>query len=379
MAVTRYKVTVDGKPLAESLLGLLSRLEVRESDAEATVAALRFVLAQRPNGEFSPLDDDVFHPLSALSVALAAPGGTLEHVFAGYVTHVRPHFEELPAACYVEVLAMDAAVLLDAEERVASYPDATDAEAAERIFGRYGIPLSSESTTARYEERRQLLVQRGTDWDFIRQLARRNGYCCYLEPNPLSGKVTAYFRRRALAGAPQPDLALLRDESNLAWLDLQLVGTGPTRWAGASIDPIAKRLLRTEGTATSKPMGRELVASEVEDGLSAARGGEPLRLLREPPPLDTALQASGTGATEAARLAVEARGEVDCGRYRGLLRARRPVLIKGVGRAFAGTYYVRTVRTTLEGSALTQSFVALRNAMELTGREPFGRSFGGGA
>jgi phage protein D len=379
MAATQYKVTLDGKPLAADVLGLLVRLEVRESDSEATVAALRFVLAQRSNGELSPLDDDLFQPLSALSVAMTATGDALEHLFAGYVTHVRPHFENVPAACYVEVLAMDAAVLLDAEERVVSYPDATDAEAAEQIFGRYGIPLTSGSTTARHEGRRQLLVQRGTDWDFIRHLARRNGFCCYLEPDPLLGKVRAYFRRRALEGSPQPDLALLRDESNLSWLDLQLVGSGPMRWTGASIDPIAKRMLRTEGAPSAKPMGRRSVASEVEDGLSSARGGESLRLLREPPSLDTALQAAGTGATDAARLAVEARGELDCGRYRGLLRARRPVLIKGVGHTFGGAYYVRTVRTTLEGSSLTQTFVALRNATGLTGREPFGRLFAGGA
>ncbi|MBN1203772.1 MAG: hypothetical protein JXB05_02465 [Myxococcaceae bacterium] len=378
MTVARYKVLVDGKPLADSLLDLLTRLEVRESDSDATVAALRFVLGQLRTGEFSPLDDDVFHPLAVLTVALAAPGGELEHLFSGYVTHVRPHFESLPAACYVEVLAMDAAVLLDAEERTASYPDATDAEAAEDTFGRYGIAFSGESTPARHEERRQLLVQRGTDWDFVRHLARRNGFCCYLEPDSRSGKVMAYFRRRALGGSPQADLAARHEDFNLAWLDLQLVGTGPVRWTGAAIDPLAKRVLRTEGNPASKPMGKEAVADQVEEGLSSTRAQAASRLLREPPPMDAALQSAGTGATDASRLAVEARGEVDCGRYQGLLRARRPVLIKGVGRTFAGAYYVRTVRTLLEGGVLTQAFVALRNATGFTGREPFGRRYGKG-
>lgn len=378
MDVARYKVTVDGKPLADSLLELLTRLEVRESDSDATVAALRFVLGRKPTGEFSPLDDGVFQPLSALTVALAAPGGELEQLFSGYVTHVRPHFEALPASCYVEVLAMDAAVLLDAEERVAAYPDATDAEAAEDIFGRYGIAFSGDSTPARHEERRQLLVQRGTDWDFVRQLARRNGFCCYLEPDSRTGMVKAHFGRRALEGAPQPELAARSDASNLAWLDLQLVGTGPVRWSGAAIDPLAKRLLRTEGNPAAKPMGKQALADQVEEGLSSTRAQTASRLLREPPPLDAALQSMGTGATDAALLAVEARGQVDCALYQSLLRARRPVLLRGVGRTFAGAYYVRTVRTTLDGGAITQGFVALRNATGITGREPFSQGFGKG-
>ena len=373
MSVAHFKISLDGKSLPEPLRALLIRVELRESDCEASVAALRFRVAQQPTGEVYPLDEELFRPLARLAVALGAPQGPLEHLFAGYITHVRPHFEEIASACYVEVLAMDAAVLLEAHERVAAYPDATDAEAVEDVFRRYGIPLTTERTPARYEERRQLLVQRGTDWAFIRQLARRNGYCCYLEPEPLSGKVSAYFRPRALEGSPQADLAALHAQAHLRWVDLQRVDTRPVRYAGASVDPIAKRLLRTEGTPSFKALGKTLVADQVEDGLSAAGVSETGGLLREPPTLDAVLQAAGTAATDEAGLALEARGEVDCARWRGLLRARRTVLLKGVGKTFAGTYYVCTVRTTLEEGVLLQSFVALRNATGLSGRESFGK------
>lgn len=373
MPVAHYQIALDGKPLPEPVRVLLTRLELRESDCEASLAALRFRLAQTPTGDLHPLDAELFRPLARLAVALAAPGGSLQHLFSGYVTHVRPHFEQIASACYVEVLAMDAAVLLDAHERAAAYPDATDAEAAGEIFRRYGIPLTAEPTAARHEERRQLLVQRGTDWAFLRQLARRNGYCCYLEPEPLSGRVSAYFRPRALEGSPQADLAAFHAEAHLRWLDLQRVDSRPVRYAGASIDPVAKRLLRTEGTPSLEALGRTPLGDQVEEGLSGAGASEVGWLLREPPSLDAALQAAGTAATDEARLALEARGEVDCARWRGLLRARRTVLLKGVGKTFAGTWYVRAVRTTVEEGQLTQDFVALRNATGLTGREPFGK------
>jgi len=57
-----------------------------------------------------------------------------------------------------------------------------------------------------------------------------------------------------------------------------------------------------------------------------------------------------------------------------LLRARRPVLVRGVGRRFSGVYYVQSVRTTLEGSTLLQGFVATRNATGQTGQESFGQT-----
>ena len=73
-------------------------------------------------------------------------------------------------------------------------------------------------------------------------------------------------------------------------------------------------------------------------------------------------------------LAIEARGELDPARYRGLLRAHRPVLIKGVGDRLSGSYYVAELRTEMAEGTLTQSFVAVSNALGRRGGEAFGQS-----
>ena len=44
------------------MLAQLLRAEVRESDSDPSVLALRFRLVQRADGEFGPLDDDLFEP-----------------------------------------------------------------------------------------------------------------------------------------------------------------------------------------------------------------------------------------------------------------------------------------------------------------------------
>lgn len=374
MPVARVNVMLDEKRIDAAVLGLLSRLEVRESDDDPTVAALRFNLAQTPEGHVTPIDDALFSPGAKLAVEVEAPGSRNARLFDGYVTHVRPHFEAIESNCYVEIIAMDAAALLDVEERVASYPDMTDAEAAEEIFGRYNIPFSGEATVARHEATKQRLVQRGTDWAFVRRLSRRNGFVCYLEPDEASGAVTAYFRPRQISGTPQADLTILREGANLTWIDFQLLMTGPARVKGAAIDPIEKRLVRADGAPSLDALGEALLDGAIESGWKGAGAAEVAALLRDPPPLDAAITAAGAAETDRALFAVEARGELDPALYRGLLRARRPVLVKGVGALFAGAYYVRAVRSTLDEGVLRQTFVAERNATGQSGKEGFGKS-----
>ena len=374
MANADLNILLGGERLEAEVLRQLSRLEVRESDADPTVLALRFALRQLPNGEWSPIDSEHFEPGAELAAELAAPGGLPQRLFQGYVTHVRPHFEAIESNCYLEILAMDAAVVLDAHERVATYPDSTDSDAAAEVLGRYNIQLDSEDTPARHEEDRMLLVQRGSDWQFLKKLARRNGFRVYFEVDPDQGTLVCHFKKPDVEGTAQPDLVILQDGSNLNWVDVQQLMTGPVKVLGSAIDPISKRMVRGEGNTALADLGESSLADAVEGALTGAGAEGAARLMRDPFPLDTAINAASTGATDEARFAIELRGELNPSLYRGLLRARRPALIRGLGRRFSGVFYVSAVRTTLADGALTQSFVAVRNATGQTGAEDFGQS-----
>ena len=167
---------------------------------------------------------------------------------------------------------------------------------------------------------------------------------------------------------------LLQDGSCLNWADLQLVATGPVTMTAAALDPIGKQIVRGDGASALDLLGDDDAAAAVEAGLKAAGATASVAFVRDPFPLDEAIGAETTAATDAARFVIELRAELDPALYRGLLRARRPVLVRGVGRRFSGIYYVQSVRTTLEGATLLQSFVATRNATGQTGQESFGQS-----
>ncbi|MCM3906046.1 MAG: hypothetical protein ND866_30550, partial [Pyrinomonadaceae bacterium] len=52
-------------------------------------------------------------------------------------------------------------------------------------------------------------------------------------------------------------------------------------------------------------------------------------------------------------------------------RAKRPILVRGAGQQFSGTYYVERVNHILTPDSYKQNFTLRRNAVGLSGQESF--------
>ncbi len=371
----RLNLLLDGDTrLDDRALGMLSRVEIREGERGPSVAVLRFSLAQEPSGEWYPIDHDIFTPARELIVELAPPGGRTARVFAGHVSHVRPHFETVEANCYLEILALDRAALMDIQDRCTAWPDSSESDVATAIFGAWGLDAQIVELPAVHRESELLMVQRESDWSFLQRLARRSGQRCWLEIDEDRGNSRGYFGPLPVERDAQPDLTMLPGESNLLWLDLQLLTLAPMRRVGAAIDPIEKRVIRSESEPSRPTFGEGELIESIATGLREHGVDDPVRLLRDPWPRGDLLDARASAESDDLRMLVEARGELDPSLYRGLLRAHRPVLVKGVGRRFAGAWWVESVRTVLDEGVLRQTFVLRRNDAGLRGGEDFGRS-----
>lgn len=208
----------------------------------------------------------------------------------------------------------------------------------------------------------------------LQRLARRNGFRCWIEIDPDSGEPHGYFGPLPLDREIQPDLTMLVGDVNLVWLDIQLLELAPARRIAAAIDPIAKRIVRAGGEPRDEALGGEGLGDAIEKALGEHGVVASQQLVRDPFPRSPAIEAEATGASDELRFVVEARGELDSSLYRGLLRAHRPVLVKGVGRRFAGKWWVEAVRTVLDEGVLRQTFVLRRNELGIAGGEGFGQS-----
>ena len=115
-------------------------------------------------------------------------------VFDGYITAANLNLTSEPGGTTLEITAMDTSVLMSLEEKVATWPDMSDSDIAQQIVSTYGVQLQSDSTSTVHQENDTTVIQRGSDIQFVRDLALRNGLEFYFETDKTSGEIVAYFR-----------------------------------------------------------------------------------------------------------------------------------------------------------------------------------------
>jgi phage protein D len=233
-----------------------------------------------------------------------------------------------------------------------------------------------------HQEDQTTIVQRGTDLQFVRSLARRNGLEFYFETDRRSRAVVAFLRAPRLDGTPQDDLAIqFGDDSNLKSFTVHVHGDRPLAVKTAQVDVEAGSPTTAEAPDSQlRVLGDKDLPTLAEDVLGrlvTPRQALAQMLVLGPPTSDaTELRTIAQAVRDEAAWFITATGEVNSDAYQTILRPRRTVLVKGAGSQYSGTYYVTGVTHRMSGDgSYTQSFRARRNARDVTGSEPFG---GGG-
>jgi hypothetical protein len=199
-------------------------------------------------------------------------------------------------------------------------------------------------------------AQDGTDLFYIRKLARDVGYVFYVVPGPVPGTNTAYWGPEVKIGVPQPALNLDLD-------------------AGRNVESIK---FSFNNDAKSLPIAY-LYIKELKVAIPVPIPDinplqPPLGLI---PPLPTQLnllhdtasksfpEALMEGMSENARTsdAVTGSGSLDVLRYGRILKARGLVGVRGVGPAFDGLYYVKSVTHSIRRGEYKQNFELTRNGL----------------
>jgi phage protein D len=293
------------------------------------------------------------------------------------------HFEDAGRQPYFEVRGLDASVLMTLEEKIVAWPNLSDGDIATQILSGYGLVPDVTSTNPVHQDTDITVMQRGTDLQFLRSLARRHGFEVGVERDFVSGVVTGYFREPNLAGNPQKTLAVaFGEQSSLSSFEVSVDSLRPLAAEADQIDVKGKAV--GTGTAT----GLQLAAIGDRD-LAALAGDTAAGLVS---PKDTVgkvwLAADPTSdATELAGLAqavcdeagwlATARGDIRSDVYGTVLRANRLVLVRGAGSRYSGAYYVTSVTHRLAAAGeYEQHFEARRNALGLSGGEDFGGGSG---
>ncbi|MCP5306161.1 MAG: hypothetical protein H6953_12035 [Chromatiaceae bacterium] len=207
-------------------------------------------------------------------------------------------------------------------------------------------------------------AHQGTDLAYLNQLAEEVGYVFYIEPGPTAGTNVAYFGPEIKVGVPQPALNLDMDaHTNVESLNF-------------SFDP-------TKGVLPIVYIQNQLTRAPIPipipnlNPLQPPLGAIPtpianIKVLKDTAKLNP-MQAISKGLNEAKKSqdAVTGSGTLDVLRYGRMLKARKLVGVRGVGIAYDGLYYVRSVTSTLRRGEFKQSFELTRNGLvSITPRVP---------
>jgi hypothetical protein len=203
-------------------------------------------------------------------------------------------------------------------------------------------------------------VQKGKDLCYIRSLADEVGYVFYVEPGPKPFVSFAYWGPEIKIGLSQKALNINMDaDTNIENVSCGFDSQG-------RVLPVVRVQIPTTKISIPIPIPD---ITPVNPPLGAIPAPLPLNLVR----IDNSAKylpnrAAMIALTKAARSAesVIATGSLDVMRYGGILKARRLVGLRGVGRAFDGLYYVRSVTSKIKRGEFKQDFTLSRNGLVST-------------
>jgi phage protein D len=370
MAVaTSYTLTIGGANASSAVLGAVKQIEVEDHASMADMLRLKLSVAVREDGGgWTVLDDELFTRLVKLRLSVTVGTGSAMPLLDAYVIDVDTNFTNEPGNSEMVVTAMDPTVLMHLDEKVKSWPNMKDSDVASAIFGdsAYGFSPVVETTGYSRDEQDHTLVQRGSDIQFLQQLADRNGFECFVALND-AGTVEGHFHPPKPDAQPQGTLTVnMGTATNVNRFKARYDMLGPAIAKAATIDPDdasaqsgdAKTPAKTEdmGEAPSTPSDRPRTVLLSQLGM--AQSGE--------------VQRYAQSVVDRSSWSIVAEGELSTVAYAKVLRAKQPVMVRGVGQQFSGRYYVERVLHTITGDgSWTQKFTLRRNATGLTKREDF--------
>src|SRR5258708_5860442 len=316
-------------------------------------------------GSWNVVDQNTFRRLTKLRIEVNVGSGKTEPLIEAYVIETNADFANQPGQSVLNVVAMEPTVKMNLKEQVRPWPNMADSDIAEEIFGDYKFDTVVDPTQPSRDELDHTEMQRGTDIQFLKALAQRNGYECYVELNPESGKVEGHFHKPKLQQPPQGVLSVnMGDATNVNSFKARFDMLKPSTVQAGNVDVHSKE----QQTGNSDSLGDKALGNtstvSTDDARKVLLSGTGLAQTGE---LQTAAQA----VVDRSSWAITAEGDVNTVAYGDVVRAKRPIMVRGAGQQFSGTYYVESVLHSFSGDGYTQHFSLRRNAAGLTHQDTF--------
>lgn len=379
-----YQIMINGQAADSDLYTAVAAVEVEESMDMPAALQITLPVTRNAQGGLSYIDDARFAPMSNIAIVASAGGASssalggaaasaasalgggstssAQCIFDGYVLSQRLHVETGITKSSLEVWGQDASWLMNLTEQTKEWLDVTDGTVANTIFGDYGISpadanLDDDSPT--HTESGHSLMQRASDIQFLRTLARRNGKVCRVACADQPGVRTGYFAKPSLDGDPAATLTLNDPQQwTVSALNLEWDATRATSVIArqATFDDSSSSGVSADTTDSGfKLLGDQDLATFT---------GQAMQVILTVPVDDVGeLQLRAEALLRDALWFVRCEGDADVERLGVVLRAGMIVAVSGLGALYSGNYLVWSVRHVIKPDSHVMKFVLRRNAV----------------
>jgi hypothetical protein len=341
-------------PAPYAVVDALQELTVTNRDQDFDGFEMKFSLGKDSLVDYGLLLNGYFDPPNRVIIIVLI--GVLPQVLIdGVITDHQVVPSNRPGESTLVVTGKDISLMLDLEEKSTTYPNQADSVIALRLIGSYatyGLAPMVTPTTDVPIETNLVPSRQGTDLQFLRELATRNGFVFYIEPTAAPGLNTAYWGLDNRLGLPQPALTMnMGSDTNVDTpINFHFNALGPAAPQVTIVEPITKIAMQIP----------------IPSGLRPPLASRPATSLRKTLPRDTAnlspIQAGlrALASSSQSSDALTASGMVDAVRYGRALQSRKLVGVRGVGFSYDGLYYVSEVTHTIKRGEYKQSFSLTR-------------------
>jgi hypothetical protein len=273
-----------------------------------------------------------------------------------------------PGRSTFTITGEDVSVMMDMEEKSIEHRAKDETTIVQEIiskYSEYGLVAIAKKPSAGSEqppetERTPVQTIR-TDLGYIQELAARFAYVFYVTPGPTSGENIAYWGPPKRQGSPQKALSMnMGPYSNIESIRFSYNALAATKVQGK----VQFRTTNQQQPVQDSTSDRTTLAKR-----SALTSQSHVKTVRYK---ETSRDAAHANARAQAMLdssvdnVISASGELDTFVYGGLLLLRGIVGLRGVGTAYDGLYYVKSVTHKISKGEYKQSFTLTREGLDST-------------
>ncbi|HEY9674394.1 MAG TPA: hypothetical protein V6D11_23345 [Waterburya sp.] len=349
------------------LLEALQSVEVTHKDEEGSGFQLVFQIGrsgQRDLKDSRLLNGSLLKPFNrvVLTVTINAKA---EVLMDGIITHQQFSPSSEPGNSTLTITGEDISVLMDLEEKSVLHPSQDERTIANQIissYAKYGV-ISGVEAPSGDQPSTQVRIpgQQGTDFQYLKDLAKRLAYVFYIIPGPTSEKSTAYWGP-PIRKKQQPQRALtlnMGPYTNLESINLQYNAMAATTVSGAVQDRQTNQIQPVQVDSSDRASLAKNAALNTQTKLRRKQ-------LRETWRMSQARDRAQAITDQSTDNVVTITGEIDTVRYGKLLEMRRLVGLRGVGYNYDGLYYVKEVSHKIQRGQYKQSFTITREGQGTT-------------